>query len=480
MRFLLDRSLYDCKNNSHRRWGRQRLSEKKDIKSNRELQRKIQTKSINRYNKKIRLHSLDPERRLIDHVIIGCSGRWPPWLITVYVPRLKDFQRSAGLFGFLRHEESSLEVNPLRDSDDGMNNSNSMIQDCIGTTFLWKINARTSAIDYSFTPRELFYSSSEFASVPILSVTSVWSLTFNSIVQVLLRCEDIQYRSSTNDWTLTPNETRSTLLSRKSYDREIIEFRCGPSESCITWAGTGEFDGEYHRTSFELFDRYGIILVSLNSRVFIYHSTQRRISDSALPPVDCAKTTVTNGCKFWYSVPDTELLIPLSPGARLSVIELDYYIEHTYPKHIFKKPATDAESSFSALKKIKFDEFAIRLLRPTSSGGQILLLGALSKKMCIFVVCILLLDIPNETISVLKLYRLDTIKLKANSISTRYTAQDLLNRALQSNKISAHYPSYDENLRSHCNLKLLYDYERHKDSTKEIELFELDLTIASH
>ncbi|KAK9468554.1 hypothetical protein V1512DRAFT_246419 [Lipomyces arxii] len=404
MNYLLHRSLDSTKYN-HRRFRRQAQFQKKKL-------------------NKSRLHDIDPQRKLVDLVVLGCTANHPFKLITVRLPRLKD-------------EPTDLAFSLL--SDDS-NTDETHVP--IGSVLLWTLN-RAYCIDYSVAPTVSYNKPCQFARIPVLSIFSAWDMASDKLLQVLLRCEEIKPRAAS--WACDDEPKHTTA----AYDCELVEFRSAGGYAVVC-AGTGEFDGNHSVACFALYDQLGLIAVALNSRIFLYGM-------HASPEVKMKS--------YWHLLPDSELQLQ-QDDAILAVVELDFFVTDMYPRHfVFSGESTDKSA-------ISFDEFAIRSLRPAQNGYTVTL-GALDRSSCVFVVCALALNVAETDIAVLKVFQSHVSKFR--SVNGQFNVQTMLDAALRSPKLQQEKSP----VRTQPNIKLLETYTKNMTTMTAIELDELDLVLTS-
>ncbi|KAK9246460.1 hypothetical protein V1506DRAFT_535167 [Lipomyces tetrasporus] len=452
MNYLTSRSLYDPRS-KYRDWQRRKQSNTIQFLQPTNLNRRKTTSSSALRTpdpklKRITLCDIDPRRKLVDHVVLGCSATYPFYLISLYVPKSK-YSVDESFFSSSMDDPRELENNTVNAS---------------GLAFLWRIKRSSGTIDYATPPQQPFPRMGECTELPVLAAFSAWSLSDNSLIQVLLRSEEILPVKTTSSfsWRLGGDPVVSCRNVR--YDRESIEFKCSTLERVIVCAGTGEFDRAKSHVSFELLDKFGIIALSLNSRVFIYQRTYT----PAVRPV--------NG-KYWHPIPESEIEFQSSEcGQRstISIVELDYFVSDTYPQHFKFTKKDDNESTATNLNSVNFNEFATMSMKAVAHGYEVVF-GALDSSNALYITCVLHLNVLSKSITVQKLYRSDVSHFRGMERTAMYNAHDLLNLALQSHKFRQHVLS--NSATSSPNVKKLETYRRNMTSVNQIELYELGMAL---
>ncbi|KAK9379786.1 uncharacterized protein V2V93DRAFT_372353 [Kockiozyma suomiensis] len=437
MSYLVCRSLFDHRHGSRRLRWRQR---------DESLLRPPRPQC-----RSVRLAEIDPERLLLDHVILGCSTAYPFKLVTLKPnkKRSKDSSEYDFLSGIPGSSDDS--VSPLYDPFDD------------GGIYLWALGKRNLTINSTIPPQRHYPGLGDCTRVPLLCAFSAWSLPDNTLLQVIFRCEQVPSSDA-----YATNDTKPTKIRNTSDDRELLEFRIGSfeCERVIMFAGTGEFVHREFEVCFDLFDKFGLLAVSMNSRLVIYHSNLRqRWSFGEI--TDIGKLGAS---KYWHAVPDLEVEYSSSASPHISIIELDFFIMDNYPRNF----AFEA-NGLNIRQSVNFDQFAIKRLRAISTGYSVVF-GALDTMCSIFVVCSLHLNAIEQTITVHRLYKSNVSKFRADS-PDRFSVHHLLCLALKSRKFGVD----DTRGRGqvHCNTKPLETYKSGMSSLQRIELFELDMILQS-
>ncbi|KAK9370227.1 hypothetical protein V1509DRAFT_607925 [Lipomyces kononenkoae] len=458
MNYLTSRSLYDTRQRYPKR---QRRDDQHDKYTGQDQRLWTGISALSQTSdhpqlKKVTLREIDPHRKLVDHVVLGCSANYPFYLVSLHVPKIK-YSTDELLFSGSVDDPLESEFNATAS----------------GLTYFWKIRRSSGTIDYHTPPRQLFLGVGECTAFPVLAAFSAWSLSDNSLVQVVLRGEEVfpTKSSATSAWSHDDNGDR--LLGRRTvhYDRESIEFRCSALERFVVCAGTGEFDHRRCYVSFDLLDKLHIIALSLNSRVFIYRRDKARV----VQPV-----SVKDGRELhWHPIPESDIEFQTTEyghRADISVVELDYFVANTYPRHFIFPTKDSNELKTNDKNCIKFDDFAIRSLKAVADGYEVVF-GALDTKAAIYIACELHLNVLSENITVKKLYRSDVSKFRPLEATGKYNAHVLLDLALQSHKFRQHPMSTGATT---CpNVKKLETYWRNMTSVNQVELYELDMVLTN-
>ncbi|KAK9240920.1 hypothetical protein V1525DRAFT_394300 [Lipomyces kononenkoae] len=456
MNYLTSRSLYDSR---HKYPKRQRRDDQHAKFTSHNLRRRTGISAVSRTPdpqlKKVALREIDPRRKLVGHVVLGCSANYPFYLVSLYVPKTK-YSADELLFS------SSV--------DDPVESESSATAS--GLTYFWKIKRSSATIDYDTPPRQLFLGIGECTAVPVLAAFSAWSLSDDSLIQVVLRSEEVlpAKPSPASAWSRDCNGDR--LLSRHTvhYDRESIEFRCSALERFVVCAGAGEFDHGHCYVNFDLLDKFRIIALSLNSRVFIYRRDNTKLERSTGNVKDRQDS-------HWHPIPESDIEFQSNECGQppnISVVELDYFVVNTYPRHFIFPTKDSNELRTTDKNTIKFGDFATRSLKAVADGYEVMF-GALDPKTATYVTCELHLDVLSENITVKKLYRSDVSKYRALEATGKYSAHVLLDLALQSHKFRQHPLSTGTT--SCPNVKKLETYRRNMTCVDQIELYELDMVL---
>ncbi|KAK9492190.1 hypothetical protein V1508DRAFT_419551 [Lipomyces doorenjongii] len=457
MNYLTSRSLYDARYKYRERQQR----DDPPVQSINQNRRKPGIPGVSRRPdpklKAVTLGEIDPRRQLVDHVVLGCSGTYPFYLISLFVPKTK-YSADESLFSSTMDDPCEFETNTTTTS---------------GLAYFWKLNRSSGTIDYDTPPRQVYIGVGACAAFPVLTAFSAWSLSDNSMIQVILRGEEISpvKSSSSFAWSRGPDGDRVVSCRTVQYDRESIEFRCSSLERFVVCAGTGELDHGHCYVSFDLLDKFGIIALSLNSRVFIY----RRKKTPAV------KTVNARGGReqHWHPIPESEIEFQSTECAQrpsISVVELDYFVADNYTRHFIFPKKDSNELKLSQKNSINFDEFAIRSLNAVADG-YVVVFGALDTRNALYIACTLHLNVLNEDITVQKIYRSDVSKFRGLEAAGKYNAHVLLNLALQSHKFRLHPLSTSPTT---CpNVKKLETYRKNMTSLNQIELYELDMIVMS-
>ncbi|KAK9376843.1 uncharacterized protein V1513DRAFT_483029 [Lipomyces chichibuensis] len=457
MNYLTSRSLYDVRY-KYRKW---QPRDDPPVQSINQHRRKTGISCVLRTPdpklKTVTLVEIDPRRNLVDHVVLGCSATYPFYLISLYVPTMK-YSADESLFSSSMDDPREFESNTTVNS---------------GLAYFWKIKLSSRTIDYDTPPRQLYLGVGACAAFPVLAAFSAWSLSDNSLIQVVVRGEAISpiKSSSSSSWSRDADEDRVVRCRAVQYDRESIEFRCNALERFVVCAGTGELDHGHSRACFDLLDKFGIIALSLNSRVFIYHRNK----------TPAVKTVNLKGGRelHWHLVPESDIEFQSTECTQrpsISVVELDYFISDNYTRHFIFPKKDINELKLSEKNGISFDEFAIRSLKAVADGYE-LVFGSLDTKNALYIACALHLNVLNENITVQKVYRSDVSKFRGLEAAGKYNAHVLLNLALQSQKFRLHPLSTTPT--SCPNVKKLETYRKNMTSLNQIELYELDMILRS-
>ncbi|KAK9326342.1 hypothetical protein V1517DRAFT_311491 [Lipomyces orientalis] len=457
MNYLTSRSLYDPRSKYRDRQRRKQSNTIQFPQPTNQNRRKTGLSCASRTPdpklKGITLCDIDPRRKLVDHVVLGCSATYPFYLISLFVPKSK-YSADESFFSSSMDGPPELENNTVNAS---------------GLAFLWRIKRSSGTIDYATPPQQPFPCTGECTELPVLAAFSAWSLSDNSLVQVLLRSEEISPVKASSSFSWMHEGDPVTSCRNVRYDRELVEFRCSALERVIVCAGTGEFDHAKSHVSFELLDKFGIIALSLNSRVFLY---QRKYTPAVRPVNGTDRRQM-----YWHPIAGSEIEFQNSDcGQRptISIVELDYFISDTYPQHFKFTKKDENESIATDSKSVNFDEFATMSMKAAAHGYEVVF-GALDSRNALYLTCVLHLNIFSENITVQKLYRSDVSHFRGMERTAMYNAHDLLNLALQSHKFRQHVQS--TNATSSPNVKKLESYRRNMTSVNRIELYELGMAL---
>ncbi|KAK9338730.1 hypothetical protein V1521DRAFT_446595 [Lipomyces starkeyi] len=458
MNYLISRSLYDARYKYRKRQSRDDPSVQSIHQNNRKTGISCVSRTPDPKLKAVTLGDIDPRRKLVDHVVLGCSATYPFYLISWYVPTMK-YSADESLFSSSMDDPREFENNTTVNT---------------GLSFFWKIKRSSGTIDYDTPPRQLYLGVGACASLPVLAAFSAWSLSDNSLIQVVLRGEEISpvISSSSSAWSRDPDGERVVNCRTVQYDRESIEFRCSSLERFVVCAGTGELDHGQCYVNFDLLDKFGIIALSLNSRVFIY----------ARNKTPAVKTVNVKGGRelHWHLVPESEIEFRSTECTQqpsISVVELDYFVSDSYTRHFIFPKKDINELKLTERNGINFDEFAIRSLKAVADGYEVVF-GALDTRNALYIACALHLNVLNANITVQKVYRSDVSKFRGLEAAGKYNAHVLLNLALQSHKFRQLRP-LSTTPTSCPNVKKLETYRKNMTSLNQIELYELDMILRS-
>ncbi|KAK9478011.1 hypothetical protein V1514DRAFT_320601 [Lipomyces japonicus] len=368
--------------------------------------------------KPLSIQHVDPEKRLLHHIIIGCTAVCPSRLITIYQPPID-----------VCHEPAQTTI-PA------------------GAVFLWRVDSTTKRIKYD-NVKVLFAHLHEMADLPILNAHSSWSMARNCIVQVLHRCD---------------NDDNAGEPGLPAQGRETIEFRISSAEIVLASAGIGEFaDINSTHVCFDQFDRFGVTAVGLKTRLFLYYAQDA-----------CARPRLAgNVRKCWRLIPQCDVVYQsFVEHAALYVVEVDAILSSAFEQRILNSAGCKRRRD-----ECQFTDFAICSLH-ARADGFVFAIGGLQADSAIFVTCVVMLNLVKSSIKVLKLYQADTsnigYKNSDGQKNSMFSASVLLRVAIRGMGM-LNFTSHG--VLHHQNMKPLAAYYHDHPSINKLDLAELGMVI---